>query len=47
MSLRKNGAEKFPDDFETTLEIAGMEEELSERIVGSVFGIIDETDVSV
>ncbi|MDQ1344177.1 MAG: hypothetical protein QG650_897 [Patescibacteria group bacterium] len=46
MPLRKNGAEKFPDDLETGLEIAGMEEELSGRIADSIFGIIDETDVS-
>lgn len=36
MTLRIHGAEKFPDDIETTLEIAMMGEELSDRVADSV-----------
>ncbi len=36
MTLRKHGAETFPDDIETTLEIAMMGEELSDRFADSV-----------
>lgn len=36
MPLRKHGAETFPDEIETTLEIAMMGEELSDRVADSV-----------
>lgn len=36
MPLRKHGAETFPDEIETTLEIAMMGEELLDRVADSV-----------
>lgn len=46
MSLRKH-ADKFPDGQETQREIAAMEQDISERIAESIYGIVDESEVSV
>lgn len=45
--MRKNGAETFPDGLETDLEIAEMEANISGLVADSIFGIIDDKEISV
>lgn len=45
MTLRKSGAEKFPNELETQLEIGiGMEEGVLSAVPDSVVGILENTD---
>lgn len=44
MTLRNTGAEKFPDELETALEIAEMEEGVLSAVPDSVAGILDEAE---